>query len=250
MQGLAIFIHAVRMVLGNLGQALRIGGVALAVMVALTLSLGATPEAGAAPSVAAIVLDVARIIVGLWVVVAWHRFILLEEAPGAFLPAWNGAAIWGYFKAGFVLGLIIALLFIPLMLIAGLVVFPLLGAGADAASPGLVAGLVAFVVTLLPAIYVFYRLSPVLPGAAIERPLTLREAWYQTGTSGAAFITLALASLLAGWALDALIPALAQVSVPLALIWSAVTQWLVFLVGASILTTLYGHYIEKRELNA
>ncbi|MCA0205865.1 MAG: hypothetical protein LCH92_16080 [Proteobacteria bacterium] len=250
MQGLAIFIHAVRMVIGNFGQTLRIGGVALAVMVALTLSQEVGSRADGTLSAAAFLLSLALMIVGLWVAVAWHRFILIEETPGTMLPAWNGAAIWAYFRASFKLGLVLALLIIPLMLIVALAIFPMMGARADAASPGLAVGMLAFVVTLLPAAYVFYRLSPVLPGAATDRPMTLREAWYQTATGGWTFVTLALTTLVAGWALDAPVLALAQISLPLALIWSAVAQWLAFLVGASILTTLYGHYIEKRELNA
>jgi hypothetical protein len=32
------------------------------------------------------------------------------------------------------------------------------------------------------------------------------------------------------------------------LIWNIVVTWLVTMVGVSILTTLYGHYIEKRPL--
>ena len=36
-------------------------------------------------------------------------------------------------------------------------------------------------------------------------------------------------------------------SVP-ALIWQLISGWIVLMVGISVLTTLYGHYIEKREL--
>jgi hypothetical protein len=36
-------------------------------------------------------------------------------------------------------------------------------------------------------------------------------------------------------------------SVP-GLIWQVVTQWVTVMVGASILTTLYGHYVEGRPL--
>ena len=30
--------------------------------------------------------------------------------------------------------------------------------------------------------------------------------------------------------------------------WSFVSQWIVIMVGVSILTTLYGHYVEERPL--
>jgi hypothetical protein len=249
MQGLAIFLHALRMVFGNFTRTLRIGGVALAVLVALTLSLGGLSRAEVTSvSGTAMVLTFARIIVGLWVAVAWHRYILLEEEPGALLPAWNGVAIWAYFKAGFLVGLILLVILLPLMTVAGFLLLPM--AGPSAASPPLLLGLIGFLVAFLPAIFIFYRLSPALPAAAIGRPLGLREAWFQTGVSGWAFVPLTLVSVLAGWLLDLPLPALARVSLPLALVWSAVGQWLMLMVGASIMTTIYGHYIERRDLNA
>jgi hypothetical protein len=129
----------------------------------------------------AMILAFARIIVGIWVAVAWHRYILLEEEPGALLPAWNGAAIWAYFKAGLMVGLILLVVLLPLMTVAGFLLVPL--AGPSAASPPLLLGLIGFLVAFLPAIFIFYRLSPALPAAAIGRPLTLREAWFQTGSA-------------------------------------------------------------------
>ena len=32
------------------------------------------------------------------------------------------------------------------------------------------------------------------------------------------------------------------------LLWQVVTNWFVTMIGVSVLTTLYGHYIEKRAL--
>ena len=37
---------------------------------------------------------------------------------------------------------------------------------------------------------------------------------------------------------------------PLGLVWQALVNWLGMLLGISILTTIYGHFIEKRDLNA
>ena len=35
---------------------------------------------------------------------------------------------------------------------------------------------------------------------------------------------------------------------PLAMTWTFVTAWIKTMVGASILTTIYGHYVEGRPL--
>ena len=254
MKAIAIFTHALRMVLGNAGAALRLGAVALVVMVALDFSIGRemilspVPEQQMMPSPAVLFLSLARIVTGLWVAVAWHRYILIEETPGAFLPPWHGAAIWRYVKAGVILGLVLAAVFIPLMAVSGLILTPMMGA--TSASPGMLVVLIGFLVVFLPAGYVFYRLAPILPAAAIGTRLTLREAWFQTSTGGGAIFGLTLISVLASWLVQIPGALLGQISAPLGLLCMAVAQWLVMLVGVSIMTTLYGHYIEKRDLNA
>lgn len=256
MDGIRIFIHALRMVLGNFGPVARISGVMFAVLLGLLLMAGggylAPPEAGAAlPSGrmagSMFLLTVAQILLGLWVAVAWHRFVLLEEQPGALAPGWNGAAIWRYFKAGVTYTLVLLAVAIPLGVIAGLVLFPMMRAG----DSGLGALALLFgALVYMPTAYVGYRIAPILPAAAVDRKLSLREAFYATGTSGASFIVLAVVTIGAGWLIGLPTAMLAQGSVHLALVWTAVVQWLSIMVGVSILTTIYGVYIEKRALNA
>lgn len=252
MDGLRIFIHALRMVFGNLGAVIRISGVFFVVVLGLLLVAGegyfAVPEAGEfLPSgrVAGtmFLLSVAQILLGLWVVVAWHRFVLLEEQPGALAPAWNGAAIWQYFKAGVIYTLLLVVFVIPLGTIVGMALLPMLGSGGVGVM--LVGGLV-----YIPAAYIGYRIAPILPAAAVGRNLPLREAFYATGTSGGSFIVLAVVTIAASWLVGLPAGILAQSSVQLALVWTALSQWLSIMVGASILTTIYGVYVEKRALNA
>ena len=252
MDGLRIFIHALRMVFGNLGAVIRISGVFFVVVLGLLLVAGegyfAVPEAGEfLPSgrVAGtmFLLSVAQILLGLWVVVAWHRFVLLEEQPGALAPAWNGAAIWQYFKAGVIYTLVLVVLVIPLGTIVGMALLPMLGASGVGVL--LVGGLV-----YIPAAYIGYRIAPILPAAAVGRNLPLREAFYATGASGGSFIVLAVVTIAASWLVGLPAGILAQSSVQLALVWTALSHWLSIMVGASILTTIYGVYVEKRTLNA
>jgi hypothetical protein len=42
---------------------------------------------------------------------------------------------------------------------------------------------------------------------------------------------------------------LVHVSVLLAFLWAFAVQWAVTLGAASVLTTIYGHFVEKRELH-
>ncbi|WP_323035142.1 hypothetical protein [Pararhodobacter sp.] len=260
MEGVRIFIHAVRMVLGNLNVALRVSGALLAIHLVIGLMAGEAyfssgmGMSGGAPgempqfSGLMFLLSVLQIIFGLWIAVAWHRFILLEEQPGAFLPVWNGAAIWSYFKAGFVLALIVIVAVIPMMFLAGLVVLPFVAG--DMGSPGLLPGLIGFAIMYLPAAYIAYRISPMLPSAAVGKRMTVKEAWQSTSTSGLSFVVLTLVSVLAGWLIYMPAGLLAGNALIIAVIWAALAQWLSILVGASILTTIYGHYVQKRELNA
>lgn len=256
MDGIRIFIHAVRMVVGNLPVAFRIGGVLLAVQVALGLLAGPAAigsgsgmnHAVQMASPAMVLLGLARIVFGLWIAVAWHRFILLEEMPGAALPIWNGSAIWSYFKAGVISVLIVVAAVIPTTIVAGFLVYPFLSMNPQ--NPSLFAMLIGFLVIYVPAAFIGYRIAPMLPSAAVSTRMPLREAWAATASSGAAFAVLALVSILAAWALNLPGLYLARASFLLGLIWSTAAEWLTVVVGASILTTIYGHYVEKRDLNA
>jgi ABC-type transport system involved in multi-copper enzyme maturation permease subunit len=57
-------------------------------------------------------------------------------------------------------------------------------------------------------------------------------------------VILALASL----ATDFIAQLLAAISLGLMFVWYIPAQWFLAMLGLSILTTLYGHYIEKRPL--
>ena len=257
MEGVRLFIHAVRMVLGNLNTAIRVSGVLLVIQVVLGLmagkayfASGMSVSPGEMPQFSGVMflLSVLQIIFGLWIAVAWHRFILLEEQPGAVLPQWHGAAIWSYFKAGFVLALIVIVAVIPLMFIGGIILLPFVGPNVE--SPGFLLALIGFLIMYLPAAYIAYRISPMLPSAAVGTRMTVKEAWASTNSSGMAFVVLTIVSVLAAWLISIPANLMADSALTIALIWAAVAQWLTILVGASVLTTIYGHYVQKRDLNA
>lgn len=254
MFGIQIFVHAVRMVLSNLGPALRISAVLMAVQFAAAWAFGGGAvvtggdigeliRVGAVSAGGALLVLIVTIVTSLWIAVAWHRFILLEETPGGALPAWNGGAIGAYLWAGIIFALILIVVAVPVSLLAGLIVAPLMLADGN---PGLIGGTILVLLVYLPMAYVGYRISPILPSAALQKRMPLKDAWYATGTSGAAFIVLTLVSVLASLIIGAPGSWLPGV---LGAVWLFAAQWITVLVGASILTTIYGHYVEGRELN-
>jgi len=254
MFGVEILVHAVRMVVTNPGPALRISAVLMAVQLAAAWAvagkmtvpgadLGTLIQAGAVSAGGAFLAFLVTIVTSLWIAVAWHRFILLEEVPGAALPAWSGRAIGSYLWAGIIFGLILILIAVPFSLLAGLLLTPALMTGQE---PGLIAGLLLLLLVYLPIAYVGYRISPILPSAALGDRMALKDAWYATGTSGAAFVVLTIASVLAGIIVIAPADWLGPWLGP---IWLFLAQWATLLVGASILTTIYGHYVQGRALN-
>jgi len=255
MNGVDLFVHAVRMVLNNIGTAIRISAVLMGLQLLLVLGLGTgflltgadmseRMMRGDYPFFGAFVTFVALIVISLWIAVAWHRFILREEVPTGPLPVFNAGAIGAYFVAGIIFGLILIVVAIPFGILGGIVVAPMMMASGG--EPGLVAGFLMFVIIYLPVAYVAYRISPILPSAALQARMPLKEAWYATGTSGAAFVVLTVVSVLAGWLLNA--PAAVLPGI-LGVIWAFLSNWITVLVGASILTTIYGHYVEGRALD-
>jgi hypothetical protein len=255
MLGVQILTHAIRMILSNAGAALRISALPMLVVLALTLAMGgpsamlvepdAPQPAGQAGGL--LLATLLQLAATLWIAVAWHRYVLLGEAPEGYVPPFNGAAVLSYLWAGIIFSLVLIVVAIPFVLLTAVIVGPMI-----VADQGLVRGpvaLVLFVLVWLPVTFVSYRISPILPSAAIGNRLPLKEAWYATGTGGASFIVLALASVLLVWALNVPSGLLVHVSALLAFLWAFAVQWAVTLGAASVLTTIYGHFVEKRELH-
>ena len=257
MKGISILTHAIGMVLNNLDTALRISAVLMAVQFVLAILLGVQfmylgddPSqqmmAGNYPWGGVGLLILVQVLSALWIAVAWHRFILKDERPAGVLPAFNGSALLSYFIAGIIFFLIVIVVAIPFGLVAGFIAMPFMMGGSFGMMLG---GLILFFLVWIPVTYVSYRISPILPSAALENRLALREAWYATGTSGAAFVVLAVASAVLYWVASLPVGWLAALSPFLGFLWAFAVNWAAMLIGASILTTIFGHYVEKRDLN-
>ena len=236
----AIIRHAFKMIFDDLGAVLRISLPLIAVIAVQMLLVGAVQPAQLqldATNVAAdVVLQILTAIASLWVAVAWHRYVLLAERPEGVLPRLHVWQMFHYFLRGIALTLI---MWLPVMIIL------LVGVSADAFGPGL--GILAAVLMLVMA-WVGARLSVILPAAAVGQPLALRAAWAATRPFAVGLIGVMILLVLIFMAM-AWLSLTIMLAVPLAgAIAMGVAQWLATLLLLSVMTTLYGVYVEGREL--
>ncbi len=254
MLGWQIFVHSVRMVFGNLKQVLQITfGPALIATVLIVLLFMAsgipleffeTDANGLPPGITAggvllfiFGLFAVVLITMFWIAVSWHRFILLEEYPRGIFPAFRFDRILAYLGRAILLGLLMGIAWIP----AGFIL-----AGLVQSSPVL-----AIILMVAYAIFLFvcfYRLSIILPAAAIGQPITLGEAWNSTAGAAGAILALIVVAFLFQLLVQLVFTALAIIPV-LGILLSVFFGVLVLpMVSVSLFTTMYGVFIEKREL--
>ena len=256
MNGLDIVKHGVDMLLRNLGAALRVSAgpfliavIVSALLAALGLGAAFAPGMGAGQLPGAgwgfglflggLLTMILWLFVFSWVAVAWHRFILKEERPGL-LPPLRTDLVWPYLGRSILIAIILIVAAIPLGF-----VFTLVAGGSQSL-------VVASIVGLLMALvlgWIGTRLSLVLPASAVERSMSLGESWAATAPASGAIFLVVLILALINFVLGSLFGlALGDSLVSAAL--SLIVQWFLTMLGLSILTTLYGHLVERRPLAA
>ena len=261
MQGIQIFTHSLRQVFGNLSAALRISGALTLVQFGLVFALGqqvlhsedggrAMMMNGTFPFGRLALLGLISGIISLWIAVAWHRYVLLEETPGAVIPTWNGGRIWSYF----VTGLLIFLIGLAATIVTALLAGAIVGVGVAAmgmARPGghgIAGGVAGSVVGVATMLYIFFRYSPALPASALGKPIGLSAAWRTMAGKGGTIAVLVIVSVLFTLA-TAVVPAqIFERGSMIGIVTDVIAQWINLMVGISVMTTLYGHYVEGRAL--
>jgi hypothetical protein len=246
-------MHSVQLVLGDWRNALKVTGVLYLIYAipALVLGLlfpqplpgqGAEQAAAAALSFApvGIIVGLLLAVVYIWLAVTWHRYILLDEVPTGQLPVFHRDRIVAYAINAILLALIMFAVFI----VVGAVLSPLLFLG-------WLGAIIASIVILAIGLVIDYRLGLVLPARAVGQTLSFGDAWAATKGQSGTILVLAIVSALAAVLID--VPAmilglLPGIGVALALLWTLATGWVKVVVGVSILTTLYGVYVEKRSI--
>lgn len=261
MKGWSIFAHSVGMVTRNLSEALKIAlvpvligfGVLTALMLMTGLSTGMISDQAAMEQMVQdgdmgalilpfIIAVIVLVVIELWVFVSWHRFILLEEYPSGWIPEFRFDRIAAYFGNGLLIALVIIVTLIPIGMVLGVA----------AAMVSSVLPLALFLVplaTMVIAYLIFYRLSPTLPAAAVGESMKLGEAWvFTTGASGTLLVT-GISTAVVQFLLQYVGGLSMAVFPPLGIAFQLLTALVMSLVNVSILTTIYGHYVEGRPID-
>lgn len=233
----AIFGHALKMIFNNLGAVVRISSPIIVLIVAQMLLVGTKQPTHVQYSVADLIWQIVTVAVSLWVAVAWHRYVLLAELPTGVLPRLHLPQMGLYFLWGLGLAVIV---WGPVMGVIWI------GFQTDSMGPGY-----AIVVAILTAVlaWVGVRLWPILPAVAIGRPLGLRAAWQATRPFAVGLIGLLILIGVSGAVLSWLVLAVMVAAPMLGAVLVVALQWLYTMFILSILTTLYGVYVEGREID-
>jgi hypothetical protein len=191
-------------------------------------------------------VTVVTMLIGLWAAAAWHRFILLADRPRGYFPM----VPWPVYMAFVRRGLAVALLALLIIFVASFAYGVVLGFSAAFTKrpPGLVTHAIGLCL-FLPILVLSLRLAVALPGAAVQSPHSMGGIWSHMSDL---FFTLlgilmALVALryLAGEFLSLL--GLTALTTP-GLIVAAILESLQIILTLSIITTLYGRYIEGRDM--
>jgi len=257
MQGWNIFIHSVRMVFGNLGPAVRISGLLYLAYMLVNgyfllnfsddlmklqnlMASGQMPQILPNGLISIMTLNfVVSLLTSLWIAVLWHRFVLLGQIPETIIPPFYAGAVLTYLGKTIQLSLLLAVIGVAIGMLLGFAIGPLLGPLAGMAIP----------LTLLGVLlYLSYRLGLIFPAVALSETMTFKSSWEKTKAASGAIAQLAVIAVI--FAILIQIPSNMNpdpTSV-INLIYSYVVGWIAMMVGISVLTTLYGIYVEGREL--
>ncbi len=246
-KGWELFRHSFLMVFNNLGAAARISVpwiLVSAILIGLWMVfIRQLMNTGVATLQILGVLGLFAILIGLSVIgsiiaIKWHRFVLLGEMPQGYLSGWRDLNYRTYTIQVFkILFFMVVLSYFANTLVT-LVFF-----GEGQFFSGLVMSLILT--------FVFLRLAIGLPAIALKgKRLGPAQSWKMSKDfREVLFVTALLMTLLNSTIefLSMLIPGPSFVSlVPLS--FAIVLVWFSMMAGVSLLTTLYGVYVEKRSI--
>ncbi|MFY0682002.1 MAG: hypothetical protein JXR13_15635 [Thalassovita sp.] len=263
MLGLRICWHAVLMVVTNPKAVLHIFVIPTGIFAALVYGafrLLVSDFSGQIPLGPFVITLILFFVVFLLMIVKWHQFILLDTSPRGLFLKGNLSLSAAYFFRGLLISL---MMLIPALVIVYLImpiVTPLLqsmliDASNNPAVSGFGAGVLVTIwlsslIVTTPLMVLFYCVSPILPATAIEKPLDLRDAVGAMSGSMGAIIVCALVTGMVNGAVD-MLPYLLSLVVGnsvIAFVVPLLLQALLLVVNISILTTIYGYFVQKREL--
>ena len=254
----AAFGHMLRSTTNNLGFAWQLSWpwillIAPANILATLYGFTLEPRAdGSVPEgkVIAIALLVAALTLFAFasIAVSWHRYVLLDEVPRGWARLRADNTVWRYFGNTLLIMLVLVAGMVPAVLLAAI---PL--AMGDA---GAILAVPIYFATVIYGIAAFYRLSVKLPAVALERyDFGLKDAWSITqGNTWRLFglaLLFALCVLVIALLLAGVVYLLEKTGLTFALMLGLSLQivfnWIFTIMGVTLLTSLYGFFVEKRE---
>lgn len=244
--------HMMSLTFNNLGPALRITWAWMVVFIFTTGLFGVivdgldimSPTASdlASLGIALVVFIFIALVATASIAVAWHRYILLDEGGGVAFNLRVDGLVWRYVGNVIAIG-------VSAMVLIGIPVVILMQTSE--------LGVLLLFPALLLLAPVLYRMGIKLPAIALgRRDLAFSDAfdastgnyWQLVGLAAVYFL-LAIAINLA----VALVTFFGLLFGPLALviqvIATAVAEWIGIIFGVSLMTTLYGYFVEGRSFD-
>jgi hypothetical protein len=253
----AAFSHAVSSIANNVRVAFRIGWPWYAIVLPVTLTIYAllTAASGGDPETKPVLAFFANLLIATIAMISassiavnWHRYILRDEVPQGSEVLRLDDLVWRYFGNMLTIMLVIVavllIIAVPLSFIAALVNVPALGIAAT------------FILGIPIAGTLFLRIAIKLPAIALGRTdFSWRDAWQASDGNNAAIFTLFVLNLLvAAGAIVAVVVTHALFSLFGAVIggiieitMQVIINWILTIFGITILTSLYGFFIENRD---
>jgi hypothetical protein len=252
--------HAIRSTTDNIGFAFHISWpwmlmllpITIAGNIYLTLNAAQNPNEFDPKSLFLILLmTIPAVIAYSSIAVNWHRYILLDEVAEGWSRLRIDGLMWRYI--GNAVGIFL------LMFIFGLVVGFIGGAALAlfgvTGQTKLIVAAIGYLILFAYVIVWSYRLSLKLPSIAIGRKnFTLRDAWKATdrnfwrilGIVLLFFLCLVLVAL-AMFLLTYLFGQMGTLGLSVLLAIQVAVNWVATILGVTLLTSLYGFFVEGRE---
>ena len=185
-------------------------------------------------------------IVSLWTAVTWHRFILLNEPPQNPFSKKNLLRMASYFKTLILLIIIIIPIFFVTSILSSFVL-------AIVITPPVGAKTILIMIlwaTLFSAFFwtIYLRLCPALPASALGEGVSFFDGYMETRGATITFFIMGVAFTLTSMSFEFLLDKIPFHIIGRILIFEFLAAWLAFVFNLSLITTLYGHYVEKRAL--
>jgi hypothetical protein len=252
------FSHAFRSTSNNLSFAFHASwpwmAVLLPVLIAGNLYVfsetGGNPEVQTAGSLAAsFAMGLIAMIAFASIAVNWHRYVLLDEMPEGAARLRIDDTVWRYFG-----NILLISLMIGVCAVVAVLAFSFIGILMGQASLFVVVP--AAIACVLGALAAFYRLGVKLPGIALQRrDLGLGDAWRITAGNFWQMVGLGLLYFLVGLLAALVIAAIGfalgaiggPVGISIAVAVQLVMNWVLTILGITILTSLYGYFVENRN---